>query len=667
MKGLKLVFQDLGAIWKHKHGRIALIFLTLVPLIYAGFFLAGYWDPYGQLDKLPVAVVNLDEGAAIDDESLHIGDDFVDELKKSNELNFQFVSDNTAQKGLKAGDYYMVIKIPKDFSKNITTVMDKTPKPAKLFYEVNPGKNYVASQISTTAVEKMKAKLNANITKFYSETILTKFHDVSTGFTEAGNGAQKLYSGTVDAQNGSGQLTDGIQRLDEGAQKLQTGSTELSAGQKSLSTGVNALTAASNSLYTGLQQLTEGERSLQSGMDQVRQGVTNWSSGNAKLAQGQEQAATTAKNLEELLNQYVKEHPEAEQDQKLQQILALSQALSASQTNLKAGQEQTDAAAKEIAAGQTSLQTGMETFGEKIAQATEGAKQLHEGTTEFAGGFTKWMTGYAALNTGITTLADGISQESNGLTDLQDGLSSLAAGSNKLAANLNEAAEKTSTLQSNDSTTTMFAQPIKLVASDLSDVPNYGTGIAPYFLSLALFVGGIMAANILPLGRRELLKVTGTVHFINKLGLVYVVGLIQTIIVDLIVLFGFKLAVASVPLFILSSMVISLTFMTFILMLIILFGNLGKLLAVTLLVFQLATCGGTFPGELGNPVLAKIGGVLPMAHSLKSFQEVISLGGWSNLVTQGGILLIYLLLAFSIGWITSHIQHKESSAAETAE
>lgn len=665
MKGLQLVIQDLVAIWKHKHGRIALIFLTLVPLIYVGFFLAGYWDPYGQLDKLPVAVVNLDEGATIDDESIHIGDDFVDQLKKGKELNFQFVSAKTAKKGLKAGDFYMVISIPKDFSKNITTLMDKTPKPAKLLYEVNPGKNYVASQITTTAVEKMETKINASVTKFYSETILTKFQDVSTGFTEAGTGAQKLYDGTVDAKSGSVKLTDGIQSLDEGAQKLKIGSTKLSAGQESLSSGVNALTTGSNSLYKGLQQLTESEHSLQSGMDQVNQGISSWSNGNTKLVQGQEQAASAASNLKEQLAQYVTDHPEAKQDQKFKQIIALSEALSVAETTLKAGQDQVGVAAKKIATGQATLQTGMATFGAKLTQATEGAKQLHAGTTEFASGFTKWMAGYTTLNTGITTLASGIGQESSGLIKLQDGLSSLAAGSNELATKLNEAAEKTSNLQNNDTTTTMFAQPIELVASNLSKIPNYGTGIAPYFLSLALFVGGIMAANILPLGRRELLKVTGTVHFINKLGLVYVVGVIQTLIVDLVVLLGFKLTVASVPLFILSSMIVSLTFMTFILMLIILLGNLGKLLAVTLLVFQLATCGGTFPGELENPMLAKIGGFLPMAHSLKGFQEVISLGGWSNLVTQGLILLIYLLLALIVGWISSHIQHKEPSAVLT--
>ncbi|MFJ7408537.1 MULTISPECIES: YhgE/Pip family protein [unclassified Lysinibacillus] len=666
MKGFQLILQDLVAIWKHKHGRTAFIFLILVPLIYVGFFLAGYWDPYGQLDKLPVAVVNLDEGANIDNESLHVGDDFITELKEGKELNFHFVSAKTAQKGLKAGDYYMVITIPKDFSKNVTTLMEETPKTAKLSYEINPGKNFVASQITTTAVEKMKTKINASITKFYSESILTKFQDASTGFATAGAGAEKLSKGATDIQSGTDKLADGIQSLDAGAQKLKTGSSSLSAGQESLSNGAQGLINGSDSLYSGLQQLTGAEQTLQSGIGQMSESMTEWSSKNTELVQGQQQAAKAASNLSGQLAQYIKDHPEVKQDSELQQLVALAETLSATETTLTNGQQQVGAAAKKIAAGQATLETSMKTFGTKMTQATVGAKQLQQGATEFASGFAKWSTGFTTLNTGITALSSGINEVSGGFPKLQNGLSSLVVGSNELTAKLNSAAATTSNLQYDDATTSMFAQPIELVESDLSDVPNYGVGIAPYFLSLALFVGGIMASNILPLGRRELLKVTGTVHFINKLGLVYVVGLIQSIIVDIVILLGFKLEVASVPLFFLSSMIVSLTFMTLILMLIILLGNVGKFIAVTLLVFQLATCGGTFPGELGNPILAKIGGFLPMAHSLKGFQEVITLGGWSNLVTQGSLLLIYLLLAFIIAWISSHIQHKEQPTVEIA-
>ena len=664
MKGLQLVFQDIKAMWKHKHGRIALIFLLVVPLIYSGFFLAGYWNPYGKLDQLPVAVVNLDNGSEMDDKPVKAGADFVEQLKKQKELDFRFVTAKEANTGLEAGTYYMVVTIPEDFSKNVTTLMDKEPETAKLLYTVNPGKNFVASQISSTAVEKMTAKINASITKVYSEGILSKFQEVSNGLADAGDGAEKLHQGTADAKSGSEKLAGGIQDLNDGAQKLQTGSTKLLDGQEALADGADGLTSGSQNLYTGMKRISDGHDSLENGMNEVSKGVENWSAGNAKLMQGQEQAADTANTLKKQLDAYMKSHPDAIKDQDFKQIVALSEGLAKTATTLNAGQKQLGEGAAKVADGQETVQTGMNTFGDKMAQATSGAKQLYEGTEEFANGFSKWTNGFSHLNAGIDSLAGGSSQLASGSAELQDGLASLETGSNKLSSKLNEAADKTASLQYDDSTTSMFSEPVQLVQSKLSEVPNYGTGIAPYFLSLAFYVGGIMASNILPLGRRQNLRVTGTVHFTNKLMLVYVIGLIQALLVDAVVLLGFHLHVASVPVFILSSIIVSFTFMTFILMLVTVFGVVGKFAAVTLLVFQLATCGGTFPGELGMSLLTKIGQFLPMAHSLKELQEVISLGGWENLRMQIWILLAYLVSAAIIGWIASHIQHAKATSEE---
>ena len=512
----------------------------------------------------------------------------------------------------------------------------------------------------------MTTKINASITKGYSEGILSKFQDVSKGLADAGNGAEELHQGTVDAKSGSEKLADGIQRLNDGAQKLRTGSTQLSDGQEALSTGAEGLTSGSQTLYTGMKQLTDGQQTLENGMNKVSKGVKDLSAGNAKLVQGQEQAESTANTLKKQLDAYVQSHPEAKQDQNFKQILALSDGLSNAATTLTAGQKQLGQGAEKVSDGQVALQAGMKTFGDKMAQATSGAKQLNEGASLFTNGFIKWTSGFSTLNTGITSLAGGSSQLASGSTELQDGLASLETGSNKLSSKLNEAADKTASLQYSDSTTSMFSEPVQLVQSNLSEVPNYGTGIAPYFLSLAFYVGGIMASNILPLGRRQNLKVTGTVHFTNKLGLVYVIGLIQALLVDAVVLLGFHLHVASVPLFILSSIIVSFTFMTFILMLVTVFGIVGKFAAVTLLVFQLATCGGTFPGELGMWILTQIGQFLPMAHSLQELQEVISIGGWSNLQTQIWILLAYLVSAAVIGWITSHIQHAKVNSEDIA-
>ena len=108
---------------------IPILAVLFIPLIYSGVFLKAYWDPYGTVDQLPVAVVNLDEGSHYDGKTLQVGDDLVKELKKNDSFKWHFVdSEEKAIKGLNNEDYYLVVEIPKDFSKNASTVLDKHPK-----------------------------------------------------------------------------------------------------------------------------------------------------------------------------------------------------------------------------------------------------------------------------------------------------------------------------------------------------------------------------------------------------------------------------------------------------------------------------------------------------------------------------------------------------------
>ncbi|MBV7507324.1 YhgE/Pip domain-containing protein [Bacillus sp. sid0103] len=661
MKGIHLVFRDLKMMWHHKHGRIALVFLLIVPLIYSGFFLAGYWNPYGRLDQLPVAVVNLDQGGMMNNKSIEAGQEFVKNLKENKDLKFSFLSENAANQGLKDGTYYMVLTIPKDFSQKISTLMDEHPVQANLHYKINPGKNFVASQISTTATEKMKTKIAASITKSYADGVFSKFIVLADGLREAGDGASKINQGTMDAKNGMILLSDGVHRLNDGAKKLEDGSQQLSTGQEKLKKGLDGLKDGSHSLSNGIELLSQGHTTLKSGMEQLSKGMQSFVLSSEKLSQGQEGMKDKTDHLTKAVEQFIKHHPEMQDDPTFQQIAAMSTGLSKAADSLSSGQAQLAQGANQLVQSQEKIQDGMNRFGNKMDEAANGAKKLSEGTIQFSNGFSQWKNGFSSLNTGINDLANGGNKLDNGTNQLVDGLSQLTVGSDKLASKLNDAALQTSSIHNNDQLTSMFSEPVKLIESDLSEVPNYGTGISPYFLSLAFYVGGIMAANILPLGRRQDLLVNGTQHYINKLGLKYSIALIQVLIVDLVVLFGFKIHVASVPLFILSSVIVSFTFMTFILMLVTLFGVAGKFMAVTLLVLQLATCGGTFPGELSNPVLSKIGSILPMSHSLQSFQDVISLGNWAQLQQQLLILLIYLVIAGVIGWVTSHLQHAKQS------
>ncbi|MBN8192884.1 YhgE/Pip domain-containing protein [Bacillus sp. NTK074B] len=663
MKGFALIFQDLKAMLSHKHRRIALGFLLLVPLIYSGLFLSGYWNPYGKLEQLPVAIVNEDEGAVMEDESIEAGQDFVKELKKSEDLNFKFVTAAKAKVGLKEGTYYMVVTIPKDFSEKVSTLMDEHPEPAELMYRDNPGKNFVASQISSSATEKMKSKLSETISKSYADGVFSKFEELGRGLAKASDGANRLHNGIADEKAGMNTLAAGINGLGEGSEKLQAGSEKLSTGAGSLESGLQHLHSSSVQLAGGMNNLSQAGEKMNTGTEQLVDQTKKLAGAENRLQQQQSEATDSAEELAGQLQSYEETHPEAKEDPEFTRLQELSQKLSVSTSELESEQTKLHQQTEQLAGGQSQLHAGFSQLTDKLNQASSGTSELASGMSTLSSGFAEWNKGFTTLTEGIVRLSNGSDRLSSGVGPLNDGLTDLEAGSGELSTNLADAAEKTSAVHSTEELSSMFSDPVHLVKSNVSEVPNYGTGIAPYFLSLALYVGGIMAANILPLGRRNDLRVNGTTHFINKWGLVFAIGSIQALIVDAVLLFGFHLEVVNIPIFILSSVIVSFTFMTFIFMLITVFGFVGKFLAVTFLVLQLATCGGTFPRDLNTPILRIIGENLPMAHSLSSFQEVITLGDFTQLAHQLWILFAYLAVTGGIAWFTTHMQHSKTVEA----
>lgn len=114
--------------WKNLlHNKImfvVVIAIIAIPIIYAGLFLKSMWDPYGNVDHLPVAVVNEDKPVDYDGTTLSVGKDMVEELRENDSMAFNFVDSRTAEDGLENGTYYMVITIPEDFSANAATLMD---------------------------------------------------------------------------------------------------------------------------------------------------------------------------------------------------------------------------------------------------------------------------------------------------------------------------------------------------------------------------------------------------------------------------------------------------------------------------------------------------------------------------------------------------------------
>ena len=159
-------------------------------------------------------------------------------------------------------------------------------------------------------------------------------------------------------------------------------------------------------------------------------------------------------------------------------------------------------------------------------------------------------------------------------------------------------AEKTGEVKGTDKTYDMFASPVKVKTEKMAEVPNYGTGFTPYFLSLGLFVGALLLSIVYPLRDTVGVPKSGFSWFISKFGVLISVGIIQAVVADIILLFGLGVEVQSISYFILFSIVTSLAFIALIQCLVTAFGDAGRFIAIITLIIQLTTSAGTFPLEL---------------------------------------------------------------------
>ncbi|MEC3430948.1 phage infection protein [Bacillus thuringiensis serovar nigeriensis] len=883
MKGNQLLRKEFTEIIKSKKILIPIIAVLFVPILYAGMFLWAFWDPYKQLDDLPVAVVNLDKGAVFDGKPIEVGKGLVDNLKDNKSFKWEFVSEKEAKKGMEGRKYYMLVRIPDDFSSNATTLLKDNPKPLNLEYIPNESLNFLSSQIGGTAIEKIKGEVASTLTKTYAEKMFDSIQDVSKGLADGAEGASKLHDGSSELHDGSSKVTDGLHTLQgksgemkDGVGKLFDGSGKVTAGLNTLNSktgemqigigklvdgsgkvtdglhvlnsnagigklvdgsgkvtaGLNTLNSKTGELRDGSEKVTGGLNKLVSKSGDLKTGTTDLSNGMGKLVEGRSQlekgsqeiqkglqdlnsnvqksaagleemqsqvpsilntvnekidgaganinqlneltqstvgdaknAAQDVANLQKQIESLPKEYQEQLQpfitsavkstatvQQKAAGVAGGTNKLNEEVKQLKGEIHQTTNGLQNKLpnpAGMKALADGVEKltnaqnefvskfhgFGEGLDNAKIGADKLKDGSVQLIDGVTQLQSGsgkvtdgLGQLSAGVNQLADGSSQVtgglgtlsagvnqltdgssqvtgglgtlsvganqmaggvnqladgsgqvttglgtlSNGSTQLIDGVNKLADGSGKvtdglvkvndgsgeLAEKLGEGAEKTGEVKGTDKTYDMFASPVKVKTEKMAEVPNYGTGFTPYFLSLGLFVGALLLSIVYPLRDTVGVPKSGFSWFISKFGVLLSVGIIQAIVADVILLFGLGVEVQSIPYFILFSIITSLAFIALIQCLVTAFGDAGRFIAIITLIMQLTTSAGTFPLELIPKFLQPFNAWLPMTYSVSGLKAVVSSGDFDFMWQNIGMLMIFIVV-LSLGTIASlTLMHK---------
>ncbi|SME17734.1 Chromosome partition protein Smc [Bacillus mobilis] len=958
MKWNQLLRKEFTEIIKSKKILIPIIAVLFVPILYAGMFLWAFWDPYKQLDDLPVAVVNLDKGAVFDGKPIEVGKGLVDNLKDNTSFKWEFVSEKEAKKGMEGRKYYMLVRIPDDFSSNATTLLKDDPKPLNLEYIPNESLNFLSSQIGGTAIEKIKGEVASTLTKTYAEKMFDSIQDVSKGLADGAEGANKLHDGSSELHDGSSKVTDGLHTLQGksgemkdgvgkladgsekvtdglytlqgksgemtiGINKLLDGSGQVTAGSSKVTNGLNMLNSKTGEMQIGINELLKGTGQLYGGSSEVnsglnvlvnksgelQKGIGNLSDGSVQLYGGlkelegksielnnglksasvgtnklqkgtgelssglekldgakdqlEEGAQKIQQGLQDLNNQVQSVVTSQANEQKssntTQQVnveinktvasveqlkeSSLSNAESANETTkdvaalkeqiaslpqeyqdklepfianvkkstdtvqkkstefvgttntvnknvsqlksvmnegregaqikvstagnlnglvagieklateqnkflvnfqgfgqglgvaklgannvaegskelnvgvsqlaengpklvsgvneLKNGAGKLSGGLGELSSGSNQLITGVNQLADgsgKVtsglgklngglgelssganqmvgginqlaggsSQVTEGSGQvttglgtlsggtgqLVDGVNKLANGSGQVTTGLSTLSTGSTQLIDGVNKLADGSGKVTDGLVKVNDGSGELAEKLGEGAEKTGEVKGTDKTYDMFASPVKVKTEKMAEVPNYGTGFTPYFLSLGLFVGALLLSIVYPLRDTVGVPKSGFSWFISKFGVLLSVGVIQAIVADIILLFGLGVEVQSIPYFILFSIVTSLAFIALIQCLVTAFGDAGRFIAIITLIIQLTTSAGTFPLELIPKFLQPFNAWLPMTYSVSGLKAVVSSGDFNFMWQNVGVLMIFIVV-LSLGTIAS--------------
>ena len=746
---------------------IIIIGVIIIPLLYSYFYLGAFWDPYSHLDEVPVAVVNEDQGAVINDTARNLGEELSEELKADGSLAFTFTDADSAKDGLDSTKYYAVLTIPADFSSKIATSSDTDKQVATVTYSANEKRNYLASQILKSAVTTIEESLRSSVNAEIVSTLAGKLNEVPANLDTLSDGLNKLQTGASDLKDGTSDLASGTTTLNDGASDLATGITALKDGADTLATGTSSLKDGADQLVSGSTTLASGISSFGSKLSEYTQGVESASTGSQALvdnfkslntgiadllsgAQSLQSAtatitdlkdgaaalATGASSLQEGLQTYT-----SGVDSLISNVTQITQALSAyaQQTKdptitalvtsltskdtlagikalqsasttlnegaatlktgsdalssgtqnvdaLKAGIDQiatglksAQTGSKALSAGATGLNLGLARLAASNDALTGGATQLASGASSLKQGLDSLSQGIDQVNSGAATLATGAGTAADGAIALKEGTDTLATGAttldggaNQLYNGIEEASTGVTTSIQNTNTQlaslngldTYALAPVNVESDPYAPVPNYGTAFAPYFMSLSLWVGGLMiffGIYFDPDSRFQLLS-RSSENVVKRSVAYLIIGLTQAVLLCMILLIGLKLTVTNLPLFFAACCLVSMSFIAIIQLFLICFSNIGKFLAIALLILQLTSCGGTFPMETVPKIYNVLYPFMPMTYSVGLFKEAISGTGDTDLILKNvGFLTIFMIGSLLLTILFTNLQKKGKS------
>lgn len=694
---------------------ITYVALIAVPIIVSCFgllYVNTFMDPYERMKSLPVAIINEDSGAQSDGEWKNYGDELAESICENDSVKWVVEDTAILDEGLEKSDYYMAVIIPSDFSQRVIAGQTSTPEQANITFFKNVRKNYMLSTFSKSVETALQLTVNQKIGEQYTSAYVQGLYDAQEGLSDAADGAGELAEGIETAKDGSESLASGLEQIGEGANILNSAIGQLESGANSLESGASSAASGASTLASGTAQLQSGAEAISSKGASLAQGSASFKQGLVSLGDG---ATTYVDTLNEKLEAIADTYGGDPQDALPTAQQSFANELATYTTSIvvatKTGQDPTkvDATGVTQAAAsmaQISAQAGayqaLQSASEGAANIDAGVAQLNESYSTLDEGIEGYTSAAAQLsnaassvNSGVSSLSEGVSKLESGSSSLASGLSSAASGSSSLASSIETAQSGSSQLSDGFSTAiegadtlsesldegaktisdsltdtpdniaSYISNPVEFQDDAYGDLPSFGYGFAPLFITMCMWLGSLIAFFIFdPFPSNGKLGKSRFAVIFGRLPLALLIAAINAIVV------GACAHAIGVPCTDSAAYVafFATTAITFICImeLLNLFDIAGKAIALLLLIVQLVCCSGTFPAMLGNDAAAAIGPCLPFYYAIDAFREIMSGTNIGAAYVDMGALLLFaavaLVLSIAAYPLALKMKHKHDAS-----
>lgn len=685
---LKIYLKDLKSIRENIIALIVVIGLCILPALYAWFNIKSSWDPYGNLSDISVAIVNNDVGGSIFNKTVNIGEIATKNLEENKTLNFQFVNENEANKGLESGKYYASIEITNDFTKNILSVVEKTPIKPKLIYKVNEKRNAVAPKITDKSASLIQEEISKNFIKEVSSAALEGMKKLDMEIESQIPTIKKFEKILFEVEGKTGEIKESINSFyssgKEALTVVENVKKKIPEINNAINNGIDIVNYSNNFIDKASDLIKNLSPTIKADLEFIKKTSEDLNKFLDSLSESSE-----AEILLEKIN-YIKSKEEILLS-KINSIINLIESVNSEKlNNLYENLLKVKNDIENNIKGLDNLKALIES-GDSISQgAIEKIKNITENiiikTDYILKNFdSKYKEDFEAISNDLKNIiltADNVLNEaieempkiksildntSNGLVSGIDVLKFARENMNDAENIIKTTANKIRSLSEDErleealeilkgdikKESDFLSDPVELIKERVYPVPNYGSAMSPFFTTLSLWVGGLILVSVLTTKVYYNMEVTGSMEYFGRLLTFITIGIFQALVVTLGDIFILGTYNYSKSLFVVSGIIISIVFVSIIYTLVYVLGNVGKAIGVILLVLQISSSGGTFPVEVTPPFFKAINPFLPFTYGIGLMREAVAGVVLQSVYKYLFMLSLYIVIFITIGFYIS--------------